>query len=92
VKDDLLSKESINKGASSKVKSFCYTLGFISIFINSIGLNLTQINTALTEKIVEEINSSESPVIRKELEKAKAELKSIRLDIEELKKDSHKSN
>lgn len=89
MKGDLLSKENINKGASSKVKSFCYTLGFISIFVNSIGLNLTQINTAYTEHVVRMINSEEIPVTRKELDLARAELEQIKLDVEQLKKDSH---
>lgn len=89
MKNDLLSKEDINKGASSKVKSFCYTLGFVSIFVNSIGLNLTQINTAYTEHIVKMINSSDVPVTRKELEAAKKELALIKLDILELKENSH---
>ena len=89
MKDDLLSKEIISKGASIKVKSFCYTLGFISIFINSIGLNLTQINTAYTEYIVRWINSDELPVTREELDLAKEELAQIKADIQALKKDSH---
>jgi uncharacterized protein (DUF2126 family) len=85
MKNDLLSKESIDKGASSRVKSFCYTLGFISIFVNSIGLNLTQINTAYTEHIVRMIDKSNQPV-NDELQKSVDKLK---LDILELKKNSH---
>jgi hypothetical protein len=87
MKNDLLSKESIDKGASSKVKSFCYTLGFISIFVNSIGLNLTQINTAYTEHIVRMIDSDDNNV-NVELLK---ELEQLKLDVAELKEDSHKS-
>lgn len=87
MKSDLLSKESIDKGASSKVKSFCYTLGFISIFVNSIGLNLTQINTAYTEHIVRMIDSDDNNVSVELLK----ELEQLKLDVAELKEDSHKS-
>jgi hypothetical protein len=87
MKNDLLSKASIDKGASSKVKSFCYTLGFVSIFVNSIGLNLTQINTAYTEHIVKVIDG-EDIVNSDELIK---EIEQLKLDVAELQQDSHKS-
>lgn len=54
-KEDLLDAETIKKSVPKWVISLCATLMFLSVFINSIGLNLMQINGALTERIVTRI-------------------------------------
>ena len=57
-KEDLLSEDKIKENVPKWVLSTGYTLLFLSVFINSIGLNLMQINGALTENVVSRIESS----------------------------------
>ena len=58
--DELLSEREIKKNVPKWVLSTGYTLMFLSVFINSIGLNLMQINTALTNNIVTRLEVSDS--------------------------------
>lgn len=84
--DEILNNKDIKRNVPRWVMSFCATLMFLSVFINSIGLNLMQINGALTESIVKKINGiDESEGLKKEIER-------LNLEVEKLKKLSHKKS
>jgi hypothetical protein len=85
MKHDILTDKEIKSNVPKWVIAFCATLMFLSVFINSIGLNLMQINGALTAHIIKLINNDDPS------DELKEQLKQIKLDIIELKKDSHKS-
>jgi hypothetical protein len=56
--DDLMDATEVKKNVPGWVYSTCATLMFLSVFINSIGLNLMQINGALTTRLVNKIEGS----------------------------------
>ena len=90
--DELLTKKDIKNNVPKAVLVIFSTLMALSVFLNSIGLNLTQINTAYTEAIVERINNSDTSDTRLELEKTKKEIQALKLEVEKLKKLSHKQS
>jgi hypothetical protein len=70
-KEDLLDAETVKRNVPKWVVATCATLMFLSVFINSIGLNLMQVNGALTNKIVA---SLEAP------QKAREDVKTIKIN------------
>lgn len=94
---DLLSKKELKDSIPGWVKSFCATLVCLSLFINSIGLNLMQINTALTEHLVNKIKgrSANTQKIEEKINainsKCQSKFDKIESDIEILKINSHKA-
>jgi len=56
-KEELLTEDAIKKNVPKWVLSTGYTLLFLSVFINSIGLNLMQINSSLTDVIVARLDA-----------------------------------
>lgn len=83
--DEIISPKELKSSIPNWVKSFCATLVCISLFINSIGLNLMQINTAVTNYIVNKIDGRPNKEFEDRILKLEQE-------IDQLKEFSHKPN
>jgi hypothetical protein len=88
----ILTDKEIKRKASPFVVNLCATLAVLSIFVNSIGLNLMQINGAVTDYIITAINNTKPVADNKTNNDIKA-LQSIAVyqqkQITALQKDSH---
>lgn len=82
---DIISPKELKTSIPNWVKSFCATLVCISLFINSIGLNLMQINTALTNYVVKKIDGRSE-----ESKRFEEKLSLLEREVKELKINSHK--
>lgn len=89
---DLLDKKAAKEYVPKWVTALCATLMFLSVFINSIGLNLMQINGALTTRLVNAIEGTgEGPKTVGGSSKSLAERQFMEINarLKDLEKDSH---
>ena len=86
---ETLEPKDLKKDVPRWVVATCATLMFLSVFINSIGLNLMQINGALTNRLIERIEGPEVLRDRQDLRNVLEELKDIHEELEDLKALSH---
>jgi len=85
--DKPLSDKDIKKKTYPWVMNLCASLAAISIFLNSIGFNLMQINGAATEYIIRWINKDE--INTKQNTELKLQVEELQLEVIRLKSMAH---
>lgn len=87
--EDIIDNEQIKRNVPKWVITFCATLMFLSVFINSIGLNLMQINGALTNVIIRSLEAEDNTRYQDEIDYLQARLDEQALEIELLTELAH---